>query len=60
MLSISSVLGCLLRPDIVLFVLLGALAGTLVGALPGLSVTMATALLLIRVLKQTTPLIKLY
>lgn len=45
MLSISSVFGCLLRPDIVLFVLLGALAGTLVGALPGLSVTMATALL---------------
>ncbi len=46
MIGLSSVLQTMLRPDILLYVLLGAAAGVLVGAIPGLSVTMATALLL--------------
>ncbi len=45
MIDPASVLRCFLQPDVVLCVFLGALAGTFVGAIPGLSVTMATALL---------------
>ena len=46
MIGFSSVFAYFLRPDILLYVLLGAAAGILVGAIPGLSLTMATALLL--------------
>ena len=45
MLDFASVFSCFLDPEIVLFVFIGAVAGTFVGAIPGLSVTMATALL---------------
>ena len=45
MISASAVFENFLRPDVLLYVLLGAAAGVLVGAIPGLSVTMATALL---------------
>lgn len=41
----SGVLACCLRPRFVLLCGLGSAAGLLVGAIPGLSVTMATALL---------------
>ncbi len=45
MINFSSVFQYFLRPDVILFVFFGAVAGTFVGAIPGLSVTMATALL---------------
>lgn len=43
--GILDVLAYFINPQFVLFVFLGALTGLLVGAIPGLSVTMATALL---------------
>lgn len=55
MIGISSVFAYFLRPDILLYVLLGAAAGILVGAIPGLSVTMATALLLSLTYSWETP-----
>ena len=45
MAGIASVFSCFLDPELILFVFIGAVAGTFVGAIPGLSVTMATALL---------------
>lgn len=45
MIDFASVFSCFLDPEFILFVFIGAAAGTLVGAVPGLSVTMATALL---------------
>lgn len=45
MIGIGSVFAYFLDARFVLYVFLGAAAGTLVGAIPGLSVTMATALL---------------
>ena len=45
MIDLSSVFSCFLDPRFILFVFIGAAAGTFVGAIPGLSVTMATALL---------------
>lgn len=38
MIGFSSVFAYFLRPDVLLYVLLGAAAGVLVGAIPGLSV----------------------
>ena len=55
MIGIASVFSYFLRPDILLYVLLGAAAGILVGAIPGLSVTMATALLLSLTYSWETP-----
>ncbi len=43
--GILDVLAYFINPEFVLFVFFGALTGLLVGAIPGLSVTMATALL---------------
>ena len=45
MVDFASVFSYFLDPQIILFVFIGAVAGTFVGAIPGLSVTMATALL---------------
>lgn len=45
MIDFASVFQCFLRPDIIFYVFIGAVTGTFVGAIPGLSVTMATALL---------------
>lgn len=45
MIDIASVFSCFLNLKIILYVFIGAVAGTFVGAIPGLSVTMATALL---------------
>ena len=45
MIDAGSVFQYFLQPDVILYVFLGAVAGTFVGAIPGLSVTMATALL---------------
>ncbi len=45
MIDFVSVFQYFLRPDVIFYVFIGAVAGTFVGAIPGLSVTMATALL---------------
>ena len=45
MIGFSSVFSYFLDPKIIFYVFIGSVAGTFVGAIPGLSVTMATALL---------------
>lgn len=53
--GIFDVLAYFINPQFILFVFLGALTGLFVGAIPGLSVTMATALLVSVTYTWSTP-----